>query len=66
MEYTAIGETVNLAARLEKISGPGEIVVDAITFSELPQDKFEYNVQTNVPLKGLANQTVYHLKKVLR
>ncbi|MGM0599936.1 MAG: adenylate/guanylate cyclase domain-containing protein [Candidatus Rifleibacteriota bacterium] len=66
MEYTAIGETVNLAARLEKLSGPGEIVVDAITFSELPQDKFKYEVQTDVPLKGLANQTVYHLKEVLR
>jgi class 3 adenylate cyclase len=66
MEYTAIGETVNLASRLEKMAGPGQIVVDAITFSELPQERFNYDVETNVAIKGLANQTIYRLKEVLK
>jgi class 3 adenylate cyclase len=66
MEYTAIGETVNLASRLEKLAGPGEIVVDAVTFSELPQEKFRYDYRQNVEIKGLANQTVYRLHEVLR
>lgn len=66
MEYTAIGETVNLASRLEKLAGPGEIVVDAVTFSELPQERFRYDFTSDVAIKGLANQTVYYLREVLR
>jgi adenylate cyclase len=66
MEYTAIGETVNLAARLEKLAGAGEIVVNENTFSQIPQHKFRYETESNVPIKGIANQTVYRLKEVLR
>lgn len=66
MEYTAIGETVNLASRLEKLAGPGEIIVDAVTFSEIPQERFRFDFRQNVEIKGLANQTVYRLHEVLR
>jgi class 3 adenylate cyclase len=66
MEYTAIGETVNLAARLEKLAGAGEIVVNENTFGQIPQHKFRYETESNVPIKGIANQTVYRLKEVLR
>lgn len=66
MEYTAIGETVNLASRLEKLAGPNEIVVDAVTFSQIPQEKFKYDFETNVAVKGLANQTVYRLREIVR
>ncbi|GAB4285138.1 MAG: hypothetical protein Kow0029_31900 [Candidatus Rifleibacteriota bacterium] len=66
MEYTAIGETVNLAARLEKLAGAGEIVVDQATFEEIPQYKFRYTIEENVPIKGVTNQTIYRLHEVLR
>lgn len=66
MEYTAIGETVNLCARLEKLAGAGEIVVDSTTFDQIPQEKFKYIFENDVPIKGLANQSIYRLQEVLR
>ena len=35
MEYTAMGRPMNLASRLEKYAGPGEIVVDEATYREV-------------------------------
>lgn len=66
MEYTAIGEIVNLAARLEKIAEAGEIVVDEATFGQLPQHHFEYRVEKDIEVKGIANQTVYRLNAIIR
>jgi adenylate cyclase len=34
-EFTSIGMTVNIAARLEKIAGEGEILIDDVTFQKL-------------------------------
>jgi len=64
MEYTAIGETVNLAARLEKIAGSGEIIIDKNTFKNLPPDSFKYTVLQNVEIKGVAAQNLYSLHDV--
>jgi len=36
MNYTVIGEPVNLAQRLESICKPGEIVVSSLTTSVIP------------------------------
>jgi adenylate cyclase len=36
INYTVIGEPVNLAQRLESISRPGEIIVSSLTTGELP------------------------------
>jgi class 3 adenylate cyclase len=36
MNYTVIGEPVNLAQRLESISSPGEIIVSSFTTDLLP------------------------------
>lgn len=66
MEYTAIGEVVNLAARLEKFAGPGEIVVDQATFTQLPPDKFTYSVEKNLKVKGTADQTIYRLTEIIQ
>lgn len=60
MEYTAIGSPVNLAARLEKLAGPGQIVLDAATFAHL-QPETGHEVLEQVPIKGQAPQTIYRL-----
>jgi len=66
MEYTAIGETVNLAARIEKIAESDEIIVDEATFRSLPADSFKYSVIHNVELKGAATQDLYRLHSILK
>ena len=35
MNYTAVGDTVNLAARLQGLSSGGRILISAATFEEL-------------------------------
>ncbi|MFZ5953389.1 MAG: adenylate/guanylate cyclase domain-containing protein, partial [Candidatus Rifleibacteriota bacterium] len=66
MEYTAIGETVNLASRLEKLADSSEIVVDSNTFNELPGGKFKFECRENVKVKGLSEQTVYCLTEIVQ
>ena len=36
LEYTAVGDVVNVAARLCDVAGPGEIMTDAETARDLP------------------------------
>jgi len=60
MEYTAIGDVVNLAARFEKLAANGEIVADATTFGML-QNRFEYKVEKNVQVKGKEPLDIYRL-----
>lgn len=65
MEYTAIGEVVNLAARLEKFADHGEIVIDEATFRQLPSDRFRFTIEKNVKVKGTVDQTIYRLSEIL-
>ncbi|HPT48489.1 MAG TPA: adenylate/guanylate cyclase domain-containing protein [Candidatus Rifleibacterium sp.] len=66
MEYTAIGETVNLSSRLEKLAQAGETVVDETTFNHLPTGHFDFAVEENIAVKGIAAQTVYRLRALLK
>jgi class 3 adenylate cyclase len=52
-QQTAVGETPNLAARLQGLAGPNQVVIDAATRRQIG-GLFEYRDLGNVALKGFA------------
>jgi tetratricopeptide (TPR) repeat protein len=61
MDYTAIGETVNLAQRLDAIAGPGNILVSESVYRQT-RKLFDFDVRTGLRLKGIAHSvTGYQL-----
>src|SRR5262245_64876987 len=52
-EHQAIGETPNLAARLQGLAEPNAVVIDGNTH-RLLGELFEYRAFGNVPLKGFG------------
>lgn len=55
LSYTAIGDTVNTAARLESLAGPGEVAVNHNLYEGLKpavRDKFLFEEQPSITLKG--------------
>lgn len=64
MDYTAIGDTVNTAARLESSAGPGQILISQQVRDALG-DRIEVTALGAVPLKGKAQGVnVYALDAV--
>lgn len=55
MEYTALGDTVNIAARFEGIAGPGEIVIGAETHTKSAH-AFRMRPLGSVPIKGKSKE----------
>src|SRR6516165_5429623 len=53
-QQTAIGETPNLAARLQSLAGPNAIVIDAVTHQQI-DGLFQFRDLGTIALKGLAN-----------
>jgi adenylate cyclase len=51
LDYTAIGDTVNLAARLESNAKPGQILISENTYLKI-QGKFETNTLDPIKVKG--------------
>ena len=37
MEYTVIGDTVNMASRLNRLAGPGEIIITKSVYDQTKQ-----------------------------
>ena len=61
MDYTAVGHTTHLAARMEQIADPGAIVIAPATLA-LAEGYVEVRSLGPVPLKGLAEAVeVYEL-----
>jgi class 3 adenylate cyclase/tetratricopeptide (TPR) repeat protein len=63
MDYTAVGDTTNLASRMEGIASPGTTIVSENTH-KLVKDFFEFESLGKVPVKGKEKeQQVYELTK---
>ena len=61
-DYTAIGEVVNLAARLEEAAQPGEVLVSTEVYEKVA-DRFPDLYPEKLKLKGFSNPvSVYCLK----
>ncbi len=62
MDYTAIGDTVNTAARLESNAKPGQILISQAVYAAL-QGRIQASPVGEIPLKGKAQQLmVYELE----
>lgn len=58
-EFTAMGEAVTLAARLESAAEPGTVLVSENTF-KLAQDRFHWQPMGEISLKGFSKpETVF-------
>ena len=63
MDYTAMGDTTNLASRLENLAAPDSIMVSEKTF-KLTRDFFEFKPLDRLHIKGKENpQQAYELLK---
>src|SRR5262249_8471300 len=61
MDYTAVGQTTHLAARMEQLADPGAIVITPDTLS-LAEGYVEVKSLGAVPIKGLADRVeIYEL-----
>jgi class 3 adenylate cyclase len=54
MDYSVIGDTVNVAARLEGVAGPGEVVITDAT-RNLIGDAFRIEERQPVNVKGKSH-----------
>ncbi len=64
MDYTAIGDTVNTAARLEANAKAGQILISEFVYEKL-KDRIEVTQIGEIPLKGKSKGVmVYALEKV--
>ena len=59
MDYTAVGDTTNLAARLEQLARPGRVVISDAT-RRLVEGFFELEALEATHVKGFADPVVAH------
>ena len=54
MDYTVIGNQVNVASRLESVAKPGQILISQRTFSRV-DDFVEVDKEESIDVKGIHN-----------
>ncbi|MFZ5354118.1 MAG: CHASE2 domain-containing protein [Bacillota bacterium] len=59
MDYTAIGDTVNTAARLESNAKPGQILISEATY-ELTKDKITATALGGIKVKGKEQEIIIY------
>ncbi len=65
MEYTAIGNTVNTASRLEGKAGAGEVVISSAVYERL-KDRLEVTSLGMCRLKGISEECeIFRVEKIL-
>ena len=65
MDYTAIGDTVNTAARLEANAKAGQILISQLVYEKL-QNRIQVSEIGEIPLKGKSQGImVYALDQVM-
>ena len=64
MDYTVIGAQVNLAARLQGLAKPGEVIMSSSTYGEV-KGLVEVEPRGDVNVKGLAKPVSIYLLKGL-
>jgi len=60
MDYTVIGDTVNLGARLCSAAGPGEILISSTVWKEAPKH-YSYKKLEPIKVKGKKNKVSVYL-----
>ena len=66
MDFTAIGDTVNTAARLEANAKKGQVLISDVLYERV-KDRVEVKEIGQIPLKGKSNGVmVYEVTKVDR
>ncbi len=61
LDYTVIGDTVNVAQRLQSAAGPGQIVINQIAYDKV-KESFNCRMVGEVSLKNKANpMTIYEV-----
>ena len=66
MDFTAIGDTVNTAARLEANAKKGQVLISDVLYERV-KDRVEVNEIGQIPLKGKSNGVmVYEVIKAYR
>lgn len=56
-DYTVIGEAVNMAARLQSVTGTGDVIIDSETLV-LVEDYVDVEVLAEVRLKGISEPVI--------
>jgi len=64
MDYTIIGAEANLAARLQSIAEPGQIVLSYETFA-LARDVVDAHALSPITMKGIAREVVPYLVQAM-